>query len=490
MTYNLRNDHFKSWDLQQANEKPMTIIENDDDQDIYISERSSVASSNDMNQAHSSIAKRLPTPTTSSILAVSQKQPHNLRYPYNELPENGVLIQRKEENKKKKDLRKAPPDQGNLVSFAETKSPELRDAHYPYLYYSKAKNPDWVMRHRQTGDSQVIPNESLDLPQHAHQPALTTSPIKPRQQPRKTTRHNHVPIIQSNQDKQRVDHSENNSTVLSNSTMLTNLTSPENYDNINNQKQSSSPKQYIPLKDSDHDEHRIQPIKRTIPQQRRKLKTENDWTDNYMQSLSNGRQSQDSNSLIITSNSLTNRTKNRSKISNKNSGSSDIDENGKYRHQHHSPYYHHHQNQLQSHNSPSIPSQQTYHHHHNLQQHLHVRRRPPSGVYLGSEFQLVDVSFKKTDRSSYIQQTREPCPSPISPIYNQTSHLPPIIRDHHQHKTHTSRFPNEYYGTLARQTHSKDWEEPIDIPKIYKPDSQTRFYDRYLHNIVDKRLAA
>jgi len=81
MTYNLKKEHLKQWDLHQANEKPMIHIENDDDQDIYISERSSVASSTDMNQTQNPIGKRLPTPTI-SILPV----------PINRLPLFGILI--------------------------------------------------------------------------------------------------------------------------------------------------------------------------------------------------------------------------------------------------------------------------------------------------------------------------------------------------------------------------------------------------------------
>jgi hypothetical protein len=478
MTYNLKKDGLKNWNLQQANEKPMINIENDDDQDIYISERSSVASSNDINQTHNTTGKRLPTPPT-PILSVPIKQAPTLRLSHNELHENGIPIvnqnqlQRKEEKKKKKDLRRGRPGQGALVPIPEIKPPELVDSYYSHWYYSKAKNSDWITRQRQAADGQIIPNESLDPSQNAHQPALTTSTIKPRQQPRKT-RYNHVPTIQSNQDKQRLDNPENNSTASTHSI------SHENHEN-NYQKQKPSPRQNIPLKDSDHDEHRIQPTKRTISRQRRKLKPENEWTNNHVQSVSSNKSSQDSSTLIITSNSLTNQPKNRSKLS-------DIDENGKHRHQqpHHYPY---HQNQTQSYNPPSIPSHQN-HYHHQAQQHLHIRRRPPSGTYLGSEFQLLDISFKKSDRPSYIQQAREPFHSPISPVYNQTPYLPPIIRDHYQHKTYTPRFPMEYYGTLARQTHGSDWEEPMDIPKIYKPDTQTRFYDRYLHSIVDKRLAA
>ena len=134
MTYTLKRDYVKNWDLPQINEKSiMNNIENEDDQDIYISERSSIASSNDLNQTPSLIVKRLPTPTPSPPLSIPQKQPHTLRYNYNEVSENEVPIvtpvhlQRKEDKTKKKSLQKPPPSQGNLASFPDTKSTELKD---------------------------------------------------------------------------------------------------------------------------------------------------------------------------------------------------------------------------------------------------------------------------------------------------------------------------------------------------------------------------
>ncbi|CAF1271582.1 unnamed protein product [Rotaria sp. Silwood1] len=480
MTHNFKKDHLKNLDSQQQlNGKPMIYIshdDDDDDQDIYISERSSVASSNDMNQMSHTIFKRLPTPTPtpSSMLSLGQKQSPNLRYHGNELQENGMptaiqcQLSRKEERKKKKNVHKATSNQTNWATLSETKSQELADNYYPYWGYYKVKNSDRTMHNRQTLDGQITPNELLDPTQHVHKPALTTSSIKPKQQPRKF-RQNGVSIIRSNQDKQRHDHSEKNSPTSSH------LTFHDNHDNNYSQ-------QHIPIENSDNDEYREQSTKRTIKQQRRKLKIENDSMDHYVQSNTN-KLPQDSNSLIITSNSLTNRSKNSTKISEKNSLTSNIEGNSKHRHSKH--YCHHHQNHIQSHNSPSIPSQQSNHYH----QSLHIRRRPPSGSNQGTDLQIVDSSIKKSERSSYFQSARESFHVPTSPIYNQNSYLPPIIRDHHHQKTNTNRFPTEYYGTLARQAHSKDWEEPIEVTKIYKHDPQARFYDRYLNNVVDKRLA-
>jgi hypothetical protein len=234
------------------------------------------------------------------------------------------------------------------------------------------------------------------------------------------------------------------------------------------------------LKDSDQDEHRIQQTKRTTISQRRKLKVENDWPENHVQSISNGRPVQDQTSLMITSNALPNRSKNRSKIPDKNPVNTDLDEIGRYRPPHPPAL-------IQPQNTPSIPSHQNHHNHNPL----HVRRRPPSGTYLTSDVHVVDVSFKKPDRPQNIQPGRDPFHAPAPTNSNQTPRLPPIMRDHHhQPKIYSPRFPMDYYGTIARQSHGKNWDESMNTQRIYKPDPQTRFYDRYLHSIVDKRLAA
>lgn len=486
MTYNLKHNHAKNWEIQHPNEKPLFNIENeDDDQDIYISERSSISSSSGPHNIPDSIVKRLPTPTTSTVLSMPPKQVHTLRYPYNELPDNGIpsttqyKLQSKEEKQKKKNIRKAPPGQGNLVSFPETKPPELGDNYYPYWYYYKAKNPDWIVRHRQTVDGQIIPYESIDPSQYAPQPALTTSPIKPRQKPLPTQRKSrptNAPLLAMNQDKLRFDSLENNSVAM------THLTSHDNHE-VHNRKHRSSPRQFVPLKDFDHHDH-LQSNKRAIPPQRaqRKLKTESEWTENYLQTLSHGKPAQDTNTVMLTSNVINTRSKNNPKQSDKNSINSDIDDNNKQKYR-----LQQYQNRSLSRDNPSIAAQQPPNSTH------HVRRRPPSGTHVSADFQVVDITFKKPERPSYLQPTRE-SPFHPPPIYNQTPHLPLIMRDSYQSqqqqfKTNTPRFPNEYYGTLARQTRTKEWDEPLEIPNIYKPDPQTRFYDRYLHNIIDKRLA-
>ena len=462
MTYTQKKDFRKTWDLPPLNESPLDLMGNDDDQDIYISERSSVVSSNDLSGTVTPIGKRLPTPTTSTFESVQQISRHS----QTEVPDNPTPVltqdqQRPKEEKKtkKNDLRKTPAGHVNVTSIPENKSSDYGENYYPYWYYYKSQNPAWMTRRRQNAS-----HETPDPPQpHPHQPAFTSSSMKPQQQQptpaRKPRQHHHGSIAQSNQEKHRFEPVENNSSTSAHSI------THDNHE-MNHSKQRSSPKH--------PDEHRILPTKKpVIQQQRRKTKIDHDSVDNHGQSMSNNhRSSQDSSTLTITSNSMANRQKNRSKLSDKSLLVTDLDDPNKSRY---------HQNYLRSHNSPSIPSHQT--HHHNPP---HVRRRPPSG----SEVHVVDVACRRPDRTSYLQQIRDPYHSRVSPISNQTLHLPLIINDHHQPKTNSPRFPTEYYGTLARQTHGKNWDESLDAPRIYKPDPQTRFYDRYLHSIVDKRLAA
>ncbi|CAF5095231.1 unnamed protein product [Rotaria magnacalcarata] len=74
---------------------------------------------------------------------------HTLRYAYNELPENGIPFavqfnnSKKEEEKSKRSIRKAPPGQGTLAPVVETQPSEMNKNYYPYWHYYKLKNPDW-----------------------------------------------------------------------------------------------------------------------------------------------------------------------------------------------------------------------------------------------------------------------------------------------------------------------------------------------------------
>lgn len=444
MTYAHKKDFRKIWDLPPVNENPLDLMGNEDDQDIYISERSSVVSSNDLSGTVTPIGKRLPTPTTSTFISFQQISRHSqIETPEDLIP---VVIQTQQRSKepktsKKNDLGKIPPGHMNIASIPESKSSDHGENYYPYWYYYKSQNPAWIARQRQNAL-----HEALDPP---HQPTITSSSIKPA--PTRKPRQHPPPLglmVHPNPEKHRYEHLENNSSTSMH------LIPHDNHEG-NHSKPKPSPRHA--------DEHRVLPTKKSVLQpQRRKKKIEQDSVDNH-------RSSQDSSTLMITSNPVVNRPKNRSKLSDKSSLIPDADDPNRTRY---------HQNFLRSHHSPSIPS------HHNP---LHIRRRPPSG----SELHVVDVAFRRSDRTSYLQQMRDPFHSRVSPTSNQTLHLPLIINDHHsQTKTHSPRFPTEYYGTLARQTHGKNWDESMDAPRIYKPDAQTRFYDRYLHQIVDKRLAA
>ncbi|CAF3707790.1 unnamed protein product [Adineta steineri] len=506
MTYHIKREHLKNWDLQPINENPI-ITTIDDDQDIYISERSSMTSSNDTIKIFSPITKQTPTPSSRFILP--KKPPHTLKYPYNKLPEDGIpaaihyQLKLKNDKKLRTTVRKAPPGQGNLVPIPPIKPVESSNNYYPYWYYYKMQNPDWIMRQRRTADGQIIPYDSFDPSKYLPaQSEITTSPPKPKKRTRKY-RPNDVPVIQSNQDKERVDYSEKN--LLTSSHLM-----------LHEDQQQVPLKHYIPLNDIDNNEHREQKPKRKILQQRSKPKIENERNDHNIPSLSN-KPSYDLDNLMIVSKPIENRSKNQSKLSDKHTLNSNIDDNGKRRHHHHHHHQtqlqnHHHPNQTHSHIHPSIPSQQNHSHqqHHRYpqnqthshnnphilsqqnhqpeyyQQHVHIRRRPLSSIYVNSDVQIVDILFKDPVQDDYH------LPPPAS--YSLTHPLPPVTHDHHhqqqQQKTNPIRFPTDNYGALNRQTHGKNGKESIRKTKIYKSDLHTLYSNNNrVHNLVDKRLA-
>ena len=438
MTSNWKKDQQDIWKTP----KPSMIPNHDDgdDQDIYISERSSIASSDDFSMIRYPIGQRVPTPSPALVFA--QKPPPVLRYPRHESPECGPLpttqiqFERKEEKITKKPRRKPTVPPGGPMSVSETRPSEFA-THHPVFHRVKA--PDRTVRHRPSPDGQATPHDPFNTPQQAAQASLTTSPIKPSPAPRPARREG-VPTTQSHH-LIHLDH--------------------------DHAPPKASPRQ---PKETENDERRDHSNRRAMPpqQHRYKPKSNHDWADQHLQSLST-KSPQEPHTLFVTSNAITSRSNPRPK----NPLRHETDENSsKHRH-----YPNH---------SPSIPSQPNHHH------FSHIRRRPPSGVHMTSELPLVDVSSKKFERSSQFQNTRDlfrVSPSPPAPLYNPSSHLPPIVRDNHS-KANVARFPNEYYGTLARQSHVKDWEESMEIPKVYKSDPPARFYDRYLTIMPDKRLVA
>ncbi|CAF1356674.1 unnamed protein product [Rotaria sordida] len=475
MTYQLKKEHLTNWDAPKSNEKPLF----NDDQSTYISEKSSLVSLRENNQTSIPNNKQLltsPLPRTNLPI----KEPHTLRYPYNDLPENGIPLAtqfnnaRKEEKKRRKAFRKAPPGQGNLVSLPETKSNAMNENYYPYWHYYKMKNPDWNMRHRQTTDGQLIPYDPIDPSQYAQEPALTKSPTTPRQHHRKSHHNNHgTSIMKNNPDQQRYEPVPK---VSSSSPPV----SHENY-----KQQKSLPKQHTLLDDADNIERLNRPSKQRSSQQHQKLKTENDRNDHSVQSMTE-KPSQDSNNLPITFDASAHRPKHHSKTINDGS----TGENKKHSHVHHHRRHHHH------HHSPTQSQQPHHHHHHHhhspiqsQQQHPHRHHHhhhnhhymSPSKEYIDSEFQVIDASFKKSERTPYFQRTEDSSHSPPPAIYNQNSYLPPITSNYNSGSNLT-----DYYSI---HTLSKDWRDSIKPPQIYKADPQTKFYDRYLNSVIDKKLA-
>jgi len=472
MAYKLKKDHLTNWDAQNPNENSIF----NDDQDIYISERSSTASLEETTPLPKSNNKQLSPP----FPPPPKKQPHNLRYYYNELPENGIPLAtqvknvQKEEKKRKKNIRKAPAGQGNLVPVPEIKTSEMGDNYYPYWYYYKAKNPDWVMRHRQTADGQLIPYDPVDPSQYIHEPAVTTSTKKLHRRHKKS--HNDPSIIPYNSDKKRYEPVRKDS--LS--------TFRENYE------QRSSLQQYTPLKDAHYKERSDQFNTQIESRQRDKLKTENDWNEHYIQSTIMSKSPQDSNNLSSTSTTSKHRSKHHHHHHHHHHSKKRHNvvphENEKHHHHHHHQHsppqsqHHHHSPQSQHHHHSPPQSQ---HHHHSppqsqpQQHHHHHHLYSPSKEYVDTEFQVIDASFKNSERTPYFRPTENPSLPPPA-IYNQSSYLPPITHDY-SYKPN----PPDYYNS---QTFNYDRKDSLKSPEIYKPDKQTNFYDRYLNNVIKKKF--
>jgi len=149
----------------------------DDDQETYITERTSVPS----------VTKRVSFPES----IYPAKDPHSLQYVYNQLPDNGVPLatqykQAKEQEKKsKKSFRKAAPGQGILAPLPE-RVPEFNENYYPYTYYNQVKQPDKPKLFHHTTDGQIVANDSLDLSQYIHEPNTSNPSTK-----RRRHRHHH-----------------------------------------------------------------------------------------------------------------------------------------------------------------------------------------------------------------------------------------------------------------------------------------------------------
>ncbi|CAF3396967.1 unnamed protein product [Rotaria socialis] len=127
------------WGPANINNKPVINY----DRDVYTPEHSyPTPIVHDKNLPLAPNNKELVTPPLSSA-NLPKKEQHTIRYAYNELPEKGILLavqfnnSKKEEEKTKKSIRKAPPDQGTLAPAVETQPSEMNKNYYPQRSLSR-----------------------------------------------------------------------------------------------------------------------------------------------------------------------------------------------------------------------------------------------------------------------------------------------------------------------------------------------------------------
>jgi hypothetical protein len=139
----------------------------------------------------------------------------------------------------------------------------------------------------------------------------------------------------------------------------------------------------------------------------------------------------------------------------------------RHRHHRHRHHHHHHHNNLST--LPPLPTSQP--------------KTPiddpyvPQRMYENSGFHVIDDSYKRTERSPFILGNRQSYQLPPPAVYNQSSYLPPIEPSYPIYYR-----PLYYFGQESKENRPE--------PQVYKPDTQTRFYDRYLNDVIEKRLTA
>ncbi|CAF2078596.1 unnamed protein product [Rotaria magnacalcarata] len=365
------------------------------------------------------------------------KEQHTLRYAYNELPENGIPFavqfnnSKKEEEKRKRSIRKAPPGQGTLAPVVETQPSEMNKNYYPYWHYYKLKNPDWMMRHRQTSDGQLIPYDTVDPSQYVEEPAMTDIKPKSSRHNRKSHRKNYDKYTQNNNLDERSNDTNRNPSLP-----------VPSMSNENIKRQRSLSRNHQSLKDA---------------------------TNNLSSIPRNSNQ-------VVTSDA--------SKHRNKNVNDEFTNEDKRHHHHHHRRHHHHHrhhtpsesQEQNQQQSSVQVEQQPSQHHHHH--HHHHNYSVSSAKEYVDQEFRVIDDSFKKSERTTYFQGIRNP---PI--INSQNSYLPSILPRENLSGSKSTDFYTKY-------TLSKDWRDSIKSPRIYKTDPQTKFYDRYFNSVIEKKLTS
>ncbi|CAF0923466.1 unnamed protein product [Adineta steineri] len=543
MTKRARKDRLSNWDFDGSND--VTNYQDDD-----ISERSSITSL----EGHFRQPPEGPTTAATTINNPNKQEeyqdpyytgegPHTLRYFYNELPDAGVPMAvqakeaKKEEKQKIKDEIEARRGRGALVEGPGMNPPtEMNDNYYPYWYYYKAKNPDWIMRQQQYADATFMP--ALDPTKKIDLADPEEFPVSPKLT--KATRKardflytgRDTPNMIFNQERRRYEMLGEGKDKKSGL--------PTDGDK---NKQGGTSKQYIPLKDGGAggggggggagaggpNSRRNGTYSRTDP--RGKLQTEYDWAEhytNYMRNKSsmdynykpnirmrNHRSRKDYDPLngIYGKDDPNNMNKdgfdfdyddddeygngtgngNRRRGNNRNG----YGRNGNYRNgngtyngnqrstsqfQQYNTYssnpYSNQQGSFNQNRSAPHNGQRGIHRHtHNHSTHHNLSSKD----FNGGKFKVNDTSL---DKSTANFRTLGLNPSGYGPpsIYNQSNYLPPITRDYFD-RPH----PIGYYGT---QVLTNDYNTLSYGPQIYKAGVQTKFYDRYLNNVIDKRLFA
>ncbi|CAF3738903.1 unnamed protein product [Rotaria socialis] len=385
MSYQLKKEHLTNWNVPKSDWGPANINNKpviNYDRDVYTPKNSSptpIVHDKDLPLTPNN--NKLVTPPLPSA-NLPKKESHTLRYAYNELPENGIPLavqfnnSKKEEEKRKKSIRKAPPGQGTLAPPVETQPSDMNKNYYPYWHYYKLKNPDWMMRHRQTNDGQLIPYDAVDPSQYVEEPALTN--ITPE-----SSRHNRK-SHRKNYDKYTLG---NNLDRRSNDTNKNPLLPVPSMSNENIKRQRSSSRKHKSLKDATNNQS-------SIPR---------------------------NSNQVVTSDASKHRKKN------VNDEFTNEDKRHHRHHHHHHRHHHHHhhtpsesQEQNQQQSSVQVEQQPSQHHHHH--HHHHNYSVSSDKEYVDQEFRVIDDSFKKSERTAYFQGIRNP---PI--INNQNSYLPSIL---------------------------------------------------------------
>ncbi|UJR08465.1 hypothetical protein I4U23_012734 [Adineta vaga] len=536
MTKRVRKDRLSKWDDGE------NVL--NDDQDDYISERSSLLSVEGhfrdpdgatANQKQQQQQQPQNQKNQQDYQQQSQYQdpylngegPHTLRYFYNELPTTGIPAaavvkeNKKEEKRRLKEELKARRGQGQLVQGPVTQPKnEQSDNYYPYWYYYKAKNPDWIMRQQQYADAPFMPapepTTKIDLTEPENLPVEPKLTLAQRKARRLIYGDRDTPDMKYNRQRRRYE-----------------MVGKDGATTGNEGQQDPTSKQYVPLKDGDgndgNDENDPRYRKngrysRTDP--RGKLQTDYDWAEHYTQYMRN-------------KSSLGNHNPNyKPNVRSKNHrsrkdydplrdlyGDDDDDENGPNGNRRNSHYYSsrdrnynrnnrnnryttrsqqdyttsstrygrqqgYNQSQTHSNQNYSAPQRDQngqhrhgHTHNHGRNQHDQTDHHNISSKDLdGSGFKVVDASFRTGNGRNPMKGSLNRYDRAPPSIYNQGSYLPPITRDYHD-RPH----PSDYYGTQAL---TNDWKTLSYEPRMYKTNAQTKFYDRYLNNVIDKRLFA